>query len=114
MLRTEDVAARVRSSAENEDCDERLARILRETLWVLEPRVLDLWEIPVFDGAVYLQTRKEGVIGWVVFRFRFGRWWRFASTLFCDGDEYGAEWRCWSARPSEEMLRSPWDVRTAE
>ena len=111
---------------DGEPC-ETLAPLLNEALTLLkaqEPRVLTLDEVIQWEGAFWLEYIEEDSDYLCCWGYAF---FSCASQnaielIVRDGyrplysfirNEYGARWRCWSARPSDEQRRAtPWDVGT--
>ena len=95
----------------------QLAMDALELLKAQEPRVLTIEEVEALPyGHVLIETDKDEPVRWVDallfckntnFSFDFitleGR-----ARLF--GTEYNMEWRCWTARPTDEQRKAvKWD-----
>lgn len=84
-----------------------------------EPRVLTLEELPGYDGAFLVESRRKGDMVWAS--------WYADYELYGDGETvtrmvdidgevddrvkrmYGSEWRCWTSRPTDAQREAtPW------
>ena len=96
------------------DCMEKLLDDAYQLLKARQPRVMTLEEVKALqrDSVVWYEhtgcnTPRPRVIGYVAdeyVAFTDGGKWRF------DADRYGASWRCWTSRPTDEQREAePWE-----
>ena len=95
--------------------DDALA-ILKEQ----EPRVMDDALLLEYDGAVWLENKRDtGTILSICksaddrqFRFFSKNEWENVAYL---RENYGKTWRCWTSRPTEEQRKAvPWEDDDAD
>lgn len=98
------------------NCRTQMEKDALELLKAQEPRVMTLEEVENLPyGHVLIETDKNDPIRWldallfiknINFSFDFITLEGKARLL---GTEYNREWRCWTARPTEEQRNStPW------
>ena len=103
--------------AKDENCIAMLARDALELLKAQEPRVLTIEEVEALPyGHVIIETDKNDPIRWldallfsknINFSFDFITLEGRARLL---GVEYNRDWRCWTARPTDEQRKEiPWE-----
>ena len=93
-------------------CMAQIAKDARELLKAQEPRVITLEEVEALPyGYVLIETDKKDSLRWVDallfckntnFSFDFITLEGHARLL---GTDYNMEWRCWTARPTEEQRK---------
>ena len=80
----------------------------------IKARVLDLREIPEYDGAVFLEHRNIDYIEPAIYRYEQQPFFRFAGKDHAWGIDlscamYKDDWRAWTHRPTEEERKEvPW------
>lgn len=116
ILHDPDDHARCSKCPYDGNCVNRLKMDALELLKAQEPRVLTLEEVKSLQyGHALIETNKKDPIRWldallfcknINFSFDFITLEGRARLL---GVEYNKEWRCWSARPTEEQRKAtPW------
>lgn len=78
-------------------------------------RVMTLEEIPLFDGAIYMDEYPNPVCLKMLYCYEVGRGTYGHGYTFVDSDgdkiffpakEFGKKWRCWTQRPTDEQRKA--------
>lgn len=74
-------------------------------------RVLNIREIPEFDGAVFIEHRNIDYIEPCLYRYEQRPFFRFSGKDHAFGLDLATEvyrdtWRAWDARPTEEERKA--------
>lgn len=99
----------------------RQNEMMRDALAMLkaqEPRVMTVEELPGWDGAFLIETSIKGATVWASWYAEYEQYGETVCRMVDIGGEvddrfkklYGYEWRCWTARPTDEQREMmEWD-----
>lgn len=82
-----------------------------------EPRVMTLEELPEWDGAFLVESRRKGDMVWASWYAEYELYGETVTRMVdIDGAVndrakrmYGSEWRAWTSRPTDEQREAtPW------
>ena len=84
-----------------------------------QPRVMTIYEIQSFDGAVYVDEPNKPACLKMLYCYEvgqrtYGHGYTFVDSdgdkVFYSAQGFGTKWRCWTARPTDEQRKAvKWD-----